>query len=75
MANEFTIDDSQLSQVRNLIASINDRLAVESKLAEEDGELIKRIPTEDIPPADLGQQIDSYFAPEGADVTTSGTPL
>lgn len=75
MANEFTIDDSQLAQVRILIASINDRLAVESKLAEEDGELIKRIPTEDIPPADLGQQIDNYFAPEGADVTTSGTPL
>ena len=75
MANEFTIDDSQLSQVRNLMASINDRLAVESKLAEEDGELIKQIPTAEIPPADLGKQIDTYFAPEGETVPTSGTPL
>lgn len=73
MANKFTIDDSQLTQVRSLMADINDRLEVEAKLSEEEGNLVKRIPAEDIPPADLGEQIDSYFAP--ATARTSGTPL
>lgn len=75
MASTLTVDDSQLAQVRGLMASINDRLAVEAKLAEEDGQLMKTIATEDIPPADLGKRIDEYFAPEESDVPTSGTPL
>lgn len=62
--NEFQIDDSELSRVRELINNINDRLEVEIKLSESDGTLLKQIRTEDIPPVDLETQIDDYFKAE-----------
>ena len=66
VANEFQIDDSQLSRVRQLINEIDDRLTVEEKLSEEHGNLMKRVPVDEIPPADLSQQIDNYFQQESS---------
>lgn len=70
-ANEFSIDDSQLSQARQMINSLQDRLQVEANVAEQEGKLLKQIPLDDIPPADLGEQIDSYFHTPAATHTTS----
>ncbi|QDU62879.1 hypothetical protein Pan216_37520 [Planctomycetes bacterium Pan216] len=60
-ANRFVIDDSRLSQTQQLIDELNDRLTVETRLAEQQGDLIKRIPVEDLPPSNLDEQIDRHF--------------
>lgn len=72
-ADRFSIDDSALSRVRQLMEQIDDRIAVEAKVSEEGGQLLKRIPAEEIPPVDLGKQIDQYF--HKTDTAVRGTSI
>lgn len=68
--NRLTIDSSDLSRLRELMKDLNDRLSVEDKLLQDDGNVEKSVLLN--PPAaptNLGQQIDSYFGttqPTGA---------
>lgn len=75
VSNKFQIDDSQLSKLRQSIEAINDRLAVEDKMAAEEGNLDKRVPVEQIPVTDLGNQIDSYFGEKPQPASTGKTAL
>lgn len=61
LASHLTIDDTQVAEVTKLMDEINDRLEVETKIAEEDGLPLSETVTEKLPPADLGKQIDQYF--------------
>lgn len=59
--NQFQIDDSGLGRLRELVDSINDRVAVEDKLSQQEGHLDRRVPVEQIAPVDLNDQVDAYF--------------
>lgn len=60
-ANQIYIDDSKFAKVQSLIQEIEDRLNVNQIVAEKEGNLLKRVPVEDLPPADLVEQVDEYF--------------
>lgn len=72
-ASKFQIDDSQLSKLKQLVEEINERLDVSEKVAEQEGNLSKRIPLEQANPEELGKQIDSYFGDKAP--AKKGTPL
>jgi chromosome segregation ATPase len=67
----FTVDDSQLSQARQLIDELNKHLDIKQKVLDAEGQFTGLIPVE---PAespevgeDIGARIDAYFAPQPAD--------
>ncbi|MGL4461535.1 MAG: hypothetical protein ACRC1K_05225 [Planctomycetia bacterium] len=70
-ARRIDIDDSELTNVRRLVDSLNDRIAVDAKVLEKEGELVKQIPLEQPAPRDVGQQIDSYFGKDAKTVDAS----
>ena len=69
VANRFEIDDSCLSEVRQVIDKLDEQLAIEAELTQQEGNLVKRIPVENLPPSDLVEQVDQYF---GDDVSVDG---
>jgi DNA repair exonuclease SbcCD ATPase subunit len=71
--SQFAIDDSQLSQARQLIEELNKHLDVKQKVLDAEGQFTGLIPVEatESPEIgeDIGTQIDAYFAPQPADAT------
>lgn len=66
----LSIDSSDLSRLRELMKDLNDRLSVEDKLLQDDGNVEKSVLLNPpAAPSNLGQQIDQYFGttqPTGA---------
>ncbi len=64
----LAIDDSQLSQAKQLIGELNKQLDVKQKMLDAEGKFSGLIPTQDVTPpspvpSDITNQIDAYFAP------------
>ena len=76
--SQVAIDDSSLSQARELIAELNGELDVRERLIEEEGMLLDseiHIPVEaDEVPVDLTSRIDAHFGTADA-VETAGSDL
>jgi hypothetical protein len=67
-ASTISIDDSNLSRARALITDLNKQLDVKQRMLDTEAKMTGLIPVEDaIPPvsAELGNQIDAYFGPNG----------
>jgi len=62
-ASDVNIDDSRLSRAKQLIADLNKKLDVKSKMLDAEERLTPMIPVHASPvvPADLTDQIDQYF--------------
>jgi peptidoglycan hydrolase CwlO-like protein len=71
VASELEFDDSQLSQAKKLIRSLNKQLDVKVKLLDAEGHFPGLIPVEveKEVPQDLERQIDDYF---GKDADSTG---
>lgn len=62
--SRLAIDDSNLSHARKLISDLNRQLDVKQRMLDVEGKFVSMIPVEQIvpeAPADLDQQIDTYF--------------
>lgn len=59
--NELHLDDSRLSQTRQVLDEIRTRIDVAEKLVASEGALDGTIPLEDEAPADLVDQVSDYF--------------
>lgn len=68
--SKFHLDDSNLSQTRQVLEEIRTRIDVAEKLVASEGALEGTIPLDDEAPADLTDQISDYFG-EGRDEVES----
>jgi chromosome segregation ATPase len=62
-ASHVNIDDSQLARAKKLIRDLNKQLDVKERMLDAEGKITGLIPVETATevPADLSEQIDSYF--------------
>lgn len=68
--SKFHLDDSNLSQTRQVLEEIRTRIDVAEKLVASEGALEGTIPLDEEAPADLTDQISDYFG-EGRDEVES----
>jgi len=66
-AGSFTINDSSLSQTRQLLDDIATRIDVAEKVSDSEGMLHGAIPLDEAAPSDIVDQISNYF--EADDLT------
>ncbi len=61
--SSVSVDDSQLAKAKSLISEINQKLDVEAKLLDAEGNFLGLIPVETTPEVsvDIALQVDSYF--------------
>ncbi|HVV99147.1 MAG TPA: hypothetical protein VHB77_02335, partial [Planctomycetaceae bacterium] len=62
-ASHVNIDDSQLARAKKLIRDLNKQLDVKERMLDAEGKITGLIPVETATevPADLSEQIDTYF--------------
>ncbi len=60
-AGSFTLNDSSLSQTRQLLDDIATRIDVAEKVSDSEGVFQGAIPLDDAAPSDIVEQISSYF--------------
>ncbi|MBT4868430.1 MAG: hypothetical protein HON53_25250 [Planctomycetaceae bacterium] len=63
--SELEIDDSQLSQAKQLIKALNREMDVRQTKLDNEGKFTGLIPVDaaDVVPTNIGEQIDDYFGP------------
>ena len=77
-ASHVNIDDSQLARAKKLIRDLNKQLDVKERMLDAEGKITGLIPVETSSevPADLSEQIDSYFERNGhAEPAVAGKSL
>lgn len=71
LAKRIVIDEGRFNEARKAIDEIRERLAVDQKLIEHEGYMVDPIPVEELPPANLTDEIDAFFGqPESAGTST-----
>jgi chromosome segregation ATPase len=61
VAKRIVIDEGRFQIAREALAEVKERLAVDQKLIETEGFTVDPVPAEELPPANLTQEIDTYF--------------
>jgi chromosome segregation ATPase len=77
-ASHVNIDDSQLARAKKLIRDLNKQLDVKERMLDAEGKITGLIPVETATevPADLSEQIDTYFDRNGhAEPAVAGKSL
>jgi chromosome segregation ATPase len=71
VAKRIVIDEGRFQQAREALADVKERLAVDQKLIETEGFTVEPVPAEELPPANLTQEIDAFFShKKGSDTST-----
>jgi hypothetical protein len=72
-AGSFTLNDSSLSQTRQLLDDIATRIDVAEKVSDSEGVLQGAIPLDEAAPSDIVDQISSYFEVDDLSVESVAT--
>lgn len=62
VAQRIVVDQGRFDDARRALDGIRERIAVDQKMLEDHGVVSEPVPVEEIPPADLTDQIDKFFA-------------
>jgi chromosome segregation ATPase len=72
--NEYTIDDSKLSRVKDLVQDLETRIEVMAKLADEQSDAYPEIPVgKDAASEDIVEQINAYFNKDAKTIVLDST--
>jgi len=63
-ASHLSLDDSRLSRIKDLLADLNTRLEVDSKLADADNHFQEEIPVSSPQAGNIEDQVAAYFQEE-----------
>jgi chromosome segregation ATPase len=66
VAKRIVIDEGRFQAAREALADVKERLAVDQKLIETEGFTVEPVPAEELPPANLTQEIDAFFSQKKA---------
>lgn len=62
VAKRIVIDEGRFQAAREALAEVKERLAIDQKLIETEGFTVEPVPAEELPPANLTQEIDTFFS-------------